>query len=402
MEHEVKTEQKQEQQIVGGDPIQALAGLEGLMSEKTLAGLQEVVAKKQEATPEKKEEKKEEQKPGNTFDNKIEEKKEEKKEEVKPEEKKEEKKEEKQEEKKNAFGFKVGSKKEEKPAATIENEEQLSAYLKQSFGQEVKGLKDLPKFFEVANKWRADAQKLTEVDKERQNLVDVFEKLDPTLFEAVKANYVGEDWKKVLDSQPKLDFTKSVDKQNQQTLVETYFPGKFKQEDFDAEEKSEALKIALEASTKSYNSDKTNRELRAQDEVKKAQAYQQAMKTSVESSVAHLKSLFPDADEVAVQQTAKNLESGGVKNLFYNNDGTVKQDAAEKYFWAEHGKELMAQLMIIAENQGETKANEELLERSSEKRDAKKSSGGGDQETGKKVSEFLQNQFGGMVSKNTF
>lgn len=301
----------------------------------------------------------------------------------------------------NPLGLKLKKEEKKTEIPVIESNEQLLEYVKKTFGQEYKDIKEIPKFFEVASKWRADAQNLEKVTKERDQYVGFLEKLPTELFSALQAYDKNEDWKKVLETQPKIDFKLPVDKHSPEALVENYFPGKFKEEDFKAEEKSDALKIAIEASTKSYNVDKTAREQRAAQEIEKAKGHTKAIQDSISGSVAHLKQSFPDVSADAETAIANAFASGDVISKFYNNDGTVKPEAARKLMMAEYGEELIVQLMEIAKHQGEGAANEGLLERSSEKKPPG-NSGSGDK-VKKEVTDMIDELLPkGLTQKNTY
>jgi hypothetical protein len=267
----------------------------------------------------------------------------------------------------NKFGIKLGKKDDKKAASKLEIKsfDELPKVLKSKYGQEIKDPKALSKFLDgTVDKWRTDSQNLDKVTKEKDNAIAVFEQLPPELLDAVKLHYEGQDFRKAFESNVKLDFSKTVDKQKPKSLVNAFFPGEFTDEDFDADEPSKELKIAIKASESQYNTEKTAREQRAKDQVERAGRKDKAYKESIKSSVTALKSAFPDMPADVQADVEHTLSSGALMNVFLNPDGTYKPHAAKALMLANHGEELIEQLMQIAELRGESNANEEIVKRS--------------------------------------
>lgn len=411
--------EEKEDIVIAEQPSRISSLLDGFISEQTSVELQEI--EKGKAAPLKKEESKKE-----PADKKAKDEPKKEKEEIEPEEKQEEEEEEeensdsekksqkgngkKEEEKEeeieisNKFGIKL-NKKEDKKGATkldIKTFDELPAVLKSKYGQEIKDPKGLSKFFESSvDKWRSDSQSLEKVTKEKDNAIAIFEQLPPELLDAVKMHYDGQDFRKAFEGSTKIDFSKPVGKHKPEILVNTFFPGEFTAEDFEADEPSKELKFAIKASEKEYNSEKTAREQRAKTHVEQAQRKNEAFKTSVKSSVTALKVAFPDMAADVLADTEHTLSSGAIMSDFFNPDGTYKQNAAEMFMLAKHGKELIEQLMEIAQRRGESSANEEMVRRSPDKPKDKR--GGKETPIRKEVAAEIENFLpSGLVKKNTF
>jgi hypothetical protein len=326
---------------------------------------------------------------------------------VEPEEEEEESEDEEEEEEahqlNNKFGIKLGKKDDKKSGSKLEIKsfDELPKVLKTKYGQDIKDVKALPKFLETVDKWRADSQNLDKVTKEKDNAIAVFEQLPPELLDAVKMHYEGKDFRSAFENNVKLDFSKPVDKQKPKALVNAYFPGEFTDEDFDADEQSKELKIAIKASEKQYNTDKTTREQRAKDHVELAERKSKAYKESIKSSVTALKSAFPDMPADVQSNVEHTLSSGALMSVFMNPDGTYKPQAAKALMLANHGEELIEQLMQIAEKRGESYANEEMVKRSPAKPKDKK--GGKSTPERKEVTDAVNELLPpGLVTKRTF
>lgn len=292
---------------------------------------------------------------------------------------------------KNKFGIKLPGKKDDKKSAKLDIKtfDELPAVLKLKYGQDIKSAKALPKFLETVDKWRSDSQNLEKAVKEKDNAMSILENLPTELMDAVKMHYNGQDFRNAFDSGHKIDFSKPADKHKPKTLVNAFFPGEFTDEDFDADEPSRELKIAIKASEKEYNVEKNTREQRAKDHVQQAERKSKAYKESVRSSVMALKSAFPNMGEDVQADVEATLSSGAVMSEFFNPDGTYKPQAAKRFMLAKHGEDLIEDLMKIAELRGESNANEEMVRRAPSKPKAKKG-GGKNTDEGKEVDDRLE------------
>jgi hypothetical protein len=306
----------------------------------------------------------------------------------------------------NKFGFKK-KKKEVKKEIKIEKFDDIPSVIKSKYGQDIKDPKVLAKFFEKSvDKWRADSQNLEKVSKElnevkaqKDNAISLFENMPSDLLEATKAHYRGEDYKKYLN-QGSLDFTK--EKHSTKALVNHYFKGEFTDDDFEAEEKSKALIIAEKESIAKYEAEKKDREQRAKLHVEQAEKKTKAYAASVKSSVEALKKDFPDMAADVIEDINSTLSSGQLLSKFFNSDGTLKPTAAKMLALAEHGESFIAQLMEVAERQGESQANERFVDRARKKPVASKKHGATEKvrkEVAEKIEELIPSQ---IVGKRTF
>lgn len=355
-------EQNQQQPavIVESDVAAPQDFLKGLVSDETLAKLS--VNKK----PENNQQNPAQQNPDNNNPNPAENK--------TPDENKEGKNEEgivvkpEGEEAKSVFGLGKKGKQNSAPEITIENNDQLLGVIKSQFGQEYKNIKELPKFFDSVQKIRKEAQRVPDLEKEAKTWKTIVEALPEDLLESVQAFHSGKDYHQPILNRPKFDYSQPVDKQDIKALVNHYFPGKFTEEDFKDKTKAPALQIAETASIDKYNFEKQTRDNQRAIVQANAKKTLESQKQAVVSSVDYLKKNFPDMDEDGIKEVSSVLEGGpaSVLSFFYNPDGTAKQEAAELFMWAKHGKSEALRLMGAAANIAETKTNEELLTRGNE------------------------------------
>lgn len=306
------------------------------------------------------------------------------------------------EDKKSAFGLKNG-KQDKKPGTevAIETPEHLFEAVKSTFGQEVKEMKDMTKVLESAKKWRADSQKLEETSREATGLREILENLPEHMVESIQKYYKGEDYMAPFKSLPKFDYKETAEKQDIKELVNHYFPGEFTEEDFAEETPHKSLQIAITASKDKYTVEKSSLETKRADEMLKADNRLAAIKTSVTSSVNHLKQTFPDTLEENVKDIQSILEGGqqAVLGLIFNQDGTVKPEAAEGLMFLKHGKSEIEYMMQAAGHIAETKVAEDLLSRTAD--GPKPKTGKGVEQMSDKAKKLI-NEFSTFKNKTTF
>lgn len=343
--------QEQNQGGEQNETVGALSALSSFMNPKTVEEIQNLDKK-----PENTEAKADDKKPGQT---------EEKPEGDKAGEKKPAETKSEGQEPKSVLG--LNTKKTTKAAdqIIIENPEQILDVVKKDFGQEYKGIEELPKFFESAKKWRNDSQAYEKTKSEYDNILSVLENTPEELIEGIKLFHSGEDYMKAFQNRPAFNFDLPAEKQDVNALVKHYYPNEFADEDFNEGNESSALKIAKQASIDKYNYTKTARDNERVTREQNASKQLESMKSSVSGSVNYLKQSFPDADQDVISDISNTLEGGiqKVAELIYNNDGTVKPEAAEMLMMMKHGKSEISRMMKIAANQAESQANEDLVTR---------------------------------------
>lgn len=383
------------------EPAPLVSALAGFVSPETLAKIEEVEATKVVNTnPEGQEEKKETPvQKENPKAAEAEEGQEGSEEGAEGEKKPEEKKPEQKEEKKSVFG--LNKPKGKQQDIVVENIEQALEVVKSKFGIEAKEVKDLPKFFESAQKWRADAQKAETLEKENSNYKNILENTPAEIIDAMKMHFEGQDYTKAFANKPKFDYNKPVEKQDIKELVNHYYPGKFTEEDFTDEEPSSALEIAISSAQDKFNIEKQSIDARRATETEKANKRLESFKSSVNGSVEHLKRNFPDMTTDDIQDVKSVIEGGpnAILSFFMNQDGTVKQEAAEMLAMAKHGKSEIERMMEAASNQTEGRINEEIVTRGADGPKPKKSAA---TETLSEEARRVMNELGSFKKTRTF
>ena len=283
----------------------------------------------------------------------------------------------------------------------IEKFEDAINHINKDFGMALKDAKDMPKFFESSKKWRADSQKLSEVEKVNENLTKILEGLPQEMIDGIKDFYEKGDYSEALSKKPKFDYKQDVDKVDTKKLVDAYFPGKFAEDDFKEETLPPALEIAISAAKDKYVSEKKAKEEKLTRMNQEASQKVIARKESIKSSVEVLMQKFPDMDKAAVKQVEKVLETGDVTSLFFTKNGTYDKSAASRIAVALFTDDILSEAMGAAANQAESRNNEEILTRGADKKNPVKNNGGGSE-----IPEHVQKQIKEITNlgtkKNTF
>lgn len=265
-------------------------------------------------------------------------------------------------EKQSRLGLKKPGQKQE---IVIEKVEDVLGVVKSKYGQDLKDIKELPKFFESVDKMRVAAQKAETLEKENTTFRELWENVPLEVVEAVKLHVAGEDYMKAFDGRPKVDLSIPVEKQDIQKLVNEYFPGKFTEDDFKEEVKSPALEIAIQAAKDRFISQKKEFDSRRASVDAKAAEVVKRQEAAVSGSVENLKKSFPLVDDESLNEVSKMLKGGvnEVISFLFDEDGVARPEAAERLFMAKFGKEEIEVASEIAAHKAETAVNEEIVTR---------------------------------------
>jgi hypothetical protein len=92
-------------------------------------------------------------------------------------------------------------------------------------------------------------------------------------------------------------------------------------------------------------------------------------------SVENLSKAYPNFSKSEVSKIRGILVEGKADNLFMNADGTYKEDAAELVAYAMYGKKMLESVKKIAQRQGESVANQKIVDSSPKQLRKQKASG---------------------------
>lgn len=283
--------------------------------------------------------------------------------------------------------------KNEEANEPIENKEAVEAFLK-STGLDL----DVNSFADKVKNWQESEKQLDEKSKALENVEKLFSIMPPELYEAVNAVATGKDWRATLQSAPTVDYTKSVDELEEKQLVDAFFPDsisdedweEFKDEDGDPRVKK-AVALTISNAKAKFNDVKASKEREAQDAIAKQQQAIEAYNNSIKSAVSVLPQKIEGISDVYVKSIESELQKpNSIRDLFFDENGIMKQEAALAYVMAKDGMSLLDRYKQIIEKRVETEKNLDMLSRGA--RAPRATSGTHIQGSGVEISPEVQKQ----------
>jgi len=234
------------------------------------------------------------------------------------------------------------------------------------------GIKDANELGSKLKSITETEEKYADLSKQWEGVDNVLRSLPPELYQAVERAARNEDWREPLNSAPQIDLRKDVEDYDAKTLIETFMPDEQFTED-DWEEYNDehgdpatkrAIKMALKMSKERYtnkqNEIRTSSERRQQEEAERVESFTK----SISKSAQNLKSSIEGLDDNYVKGLEKQIQEGGVYNAFYNQDGTIKEDALLRLMRTTDDYESYVQIRINnAAKEARNKAIQEMLDR---------------------------------------
>ena len=250
------------------------------------------------------------------------------------------------------------------PQLKIENLESLNSILKDKYG--IEKIDDLPSKLDDYKQKSEEVNKLTE---RISNVESLFQTMPPQLYGAIEAFIAGKDWQSAVSSSS-LDLSKPKDSYSEKDLVSHLSQEQITEDDWQEFEDPDGdpavkrlVQTAINTAKSMYDLRKSEFEKTASESVLKAKEFEQKFKSSIDSSKQNLMKHFPTAESALVSDMDSLFTEKGIGSVFYNQDGTLKEDAYTRLAMAQHGAELIEQYKKIAERQIETQVNERILSR---------------------------------------
>jgi hypothetical protein len=267
------------------------------------------------------------------------------------------------------FGGKIPAvkKEEKKEEVSLESLDQLNSHLKDNFG-----IEDMSALGQQINSWKEQEKVLGEATSKLANAEKLFESMPPDLYQLVELHVNGADWKQGLTN-PALNFERKIEDYKEKELIDVFFPGEvtnddweeFNDEDGDPKTKRLINTLVNQSKTK-FEETKSQRKEQATNAVKIAKESQERYLKSAENSSKKLSSQIEGVDSNYIKGIESQLKTpNSVIDLFYEKDGTLKEDAALAYAMAKDGYGLLNQYKKVIQNKTETKVNQDLLLRGS-------------------------------------
>jgi len=248
----------------------------------------------------------------------------------------------------------------------------VQAYAKDTFNFEIKDVNDFQVFFKTLNETQAKA---AEADKYRiaaTNFETTLKNLPEDVGMLFNAAVMGTDYKDLLQQLAegqKYNYEKAFDAYPELDMVNAFSGKQFTKVEYDALEPDQRSiykdlsKVKYETARQTFT--------RTQQETQRAtEAQTKSWTDSVESSIAQLRTAYPNMDNNQTERV-RQIMTQGLRDSLYNADGTYRQDAAVKIAMQEFGVQtIQTQAKTIGElveqyrNQGESQATEQILQRS--------------------------------------
>jgi hypothetical protein len=246
------------------------------------------------------------------------------------------------------------------------------------------GVKDPSKFFSSVDTWRSQAQEGSEIRKEYDALTNDLQAMPQDIRMMVQMWANGEDYTKALNSSERLDFSDDFKNQTSESLVQHYFGeqydeliSEFEDGDISESEFDNRIKLLASSTKRLFNEDKQALEKEREEFLERQKSEFQNMKKTALLSVDNLGKAYPDFSKSEISKIRGLLVEGKVDNLFMNADGTYKEDAAELVAYAMYGKKMLDSVKKVAKRQGESEANQKIVDSSPKQLRKLKSSSGG-------------------------
>ena len=245
------------------------------------------------------------------------------------------------------------------------------------------GVKDPSKFFSSVDTWRSQAQEGSEIRKEYDALTNDLQAMPQDIRMMVQMWANGEDYTKALNSSERLDFSDDFKNQTSESLVQHYFGeqydeliSEFEDGDISESEFDNRIKLLASSTKRLFNEDKQALEKEREEFMDRQKSEFQNMKKTALLSVDNLGKAYPDFSKSEISKIRGLLVEGKVDNLFMNADGTYKEDAAELVAYAMYGKKMLDSVKKVAKRQGESEANQKIVDSSPKQLRKLKSSSG--------------------------
>ena len=233
------------------------------------------------------------------------------------------------------------------------------------------GVNDASKFFSSVDTWRSQAQEGSEVKKEYEALTADLQAMPSDIRMAVQLWANGEDHTSAFTSSQRLDFSGDYKGQDPESLVQHYFGEQYDElttslEDGDISESEfdNSVRLLANSTKRLFAEDKQALEKEREEFTNRQKNEFQNLKKTALLSVDNLSKAYPSFSKSEVAKIRTILVEGKAENLFVNADGTYKEDAAELVAYAMYGKKMLESVKKIAERQGESKANQKIVDSS--------------------------------------
>jgi flagellar motility protein MotE (MotC chaperone) len=274
----------------------------------------------------------------------------------------------------DVFGV-LDNKPKKKVKVDFEIPEEMEAMLTEKYG-----IEDPSTFFTSVDTWRSQAQEGATAQKKYDAIAADIQNLPPDLRNSISLWADGEDYTSPFVNGERLSFEADFKDQDVDSLVQHYLPDEYNDliDSFENDEITEEVlddKLALLARTtrKMFTDEKKALETERAQYTEKQQNAHKLLKESALGSVEALSKSYPNFRKAELNKVRNILVEGKVDDFLYNPDGTYTEEAAELVANMLFGGKMREQLVKRAKRQGESEANQKIVDSSPKKLKKQKS-----------------------------
>lgn len=202
---------------------------------------------------------------------------------------------------------------------------------------------------------------------------DLFTNMPADMYNAVVAwaNQDG-DWKDKINNDS-VDYLGDISSHSTKDLVDVFHPGAFNDDDWEEYNDEDgdvnikkAIDIAYRDSSNKFEG-KKNEIVNYQSGISEKQAERMQMfDSSVGSTIGNLSTQMSGLSESYVKSIESKIRNNEIMSLFYDENGSLKPDAAHRLILAQDGNDLIEKYSKLYKTQANNEATQDILDRSSD------------------------------------
>ena len=202
---------------------------------------------------------------------------------------------------------------------------------------------------------------------------ELFTNMPADMYNAVVAwaNQDG-DWKDKIN-QDSVDYLGDISSHSTKDIVDVFHPGAFNEDDWEEYNDEDgdvnikkAIDIAYKDSANKFEG-KKNEIINYQSGLSEKQAERvQMFDSSVGETISNLPNQMKGLSTSYVKSIESKIRNNEIMSLFYNENGSLKSDAAYRLILAQDGSDLIEKYSNLYKTQANNEATQDILDRSSD------------------------------------
>jgi hypothetical protein len=219
----------------------------------------------------------------------------------------------------------------------------------------------------------SNSKKIEDLSSKIASNDELFKKMPADMYNAVVAwaNQDG-DWKDKIN-QDSVDYLSDVNSHSAKDIVNLFHPGAFNEDDWEEYNDEDgdsnikkAIDIAYKDSINKFEG-KKNEITNYQSSVSEKQAERMQMfDSSVGQTINNLPNQMKGLSKSYVKSIESKIRNNEIMSLFYDENGSLKSDAAYRLILAQDGSDLIEKYSKLYKTQANNEATQEILDRSSD------------------------------------